>query len=226
MPYVVPRQDRADWPSRHRCPAVVHVVRADHCHRRRLCQPDQGLHAAVLGVRQGPHRQHLLQPGAVPLRRPGPAPLHRMSTSVFTIAYSYTCNACPRIHMFESKDEKAGLKHQAASRLLRKVHRAESADRAFLDPVSFSCSHHQLGDMALHEAIFASACPTAASGNSGTLSVLDYVTGASLASFKPCAAPAHGTAVVETQGADGGVLFALQDGKPVLNCWSFQKVGE
>jgi hypothetical protein len=118
-PFVVPGQDRADRPPRHRCPAVVHVVRADHRHRRRLCQPDEGLDAAVLGVRQGPHRQHLLEPGAVPLRRPGPAPLHRMSTSGFTIAYSNTCNAYPRTPMVDSKYETPELKYRLRSRRSR-----------------------------------------------------------------------------------------------------------
>jgi hypothetical protein len=90
--YTVPRQDRADRPPRRERPAVVHVLRADHRHWRWLCQPDEGLHAAVLGVRQGPHRRHLLQPGAVPLRRPGPAPLHRMSivdSSLYFVFASY-----------------------------------------------------------------------------------------------------------------------------------------
>jgi pre-rRNA-processing protein IPI3 len=83
--------------------------------------------------------------------------------------------------------------------------------------------------MAIHETIIASTCPP--SGNAGaqlgagSLVVLDAVTGSALASFKPSSAPARGVALVETQGADGGVVFAIQEGRAVLHCWGFQKVG-
>jgi hypothetical protein len=77
--------------------------------------------------------------------------------------------------------------------------------------------------MAIHEALVVSTCPESTKdggAGSGTLSVLDMTTGGALATFKPCAAPACGTAVVST-----GALFALQNARPLLHCWPSQKVG-
>jgi hypothetical protein len=81
-----------------------------------------------------------------------------------------------------------------------------------------------------HETILCATCPPA--GNSqlgaGALSVCDLQTGSVLASFKQTSASARGVAVVDTDAstAEGGLLFAAQAEKAVLQVYNFQKVSE
>jgi hypothetical protein len=79
--------------------------------------------------------------------------------------------------------------------------------------------------MHLHETILSSTLPLTASVGTGALHIHDIQTGASLASFKQSSTTSRGAAHVETTAGVGGLTFASQADKGVLNVYSFQKVG-
>jgi pre-rRNA-processing protein IPI3 len=83
--------------------------------------------------------------------------------------------------------------------------------------------------MHIHETILCStAPPTDASAKSlgaGTFSLFDISTGSSIASFKQTNAASRCAQVLPTVGDVGGLLFAAQSDKSVLNVYNFQKVG-
>ncbi|KAF7323161.1 WD40 repeat-like protein [Mycena chlorophos] len=72
----------------------------------------------------------------------------------------------------------------------------------------------------MRETIICTSTPT---GASGAIAIHDLQTGATLASFKQTTSALHSTAIVQTQGALGGLLFAVQQDKPILNLYNFQK---
>ncbi|KAJ7173763.1 WD40 repeat-like protein [Mycena filopes] len=74
--------------------------------------------------------------------------------------------------------------------------------------------------MLLRETILCSATPTA---GPGAIAIHDLHTGSTLASFKQTNAAAHGTAVVQSKDGQGGILFAAQHDKSILNVYNFQK---
>ncbi|KAJ7035634.1 WD40 repeat-like protein, partial [Mycena alexandri] len=74
--------------------------------------------------------------------------------------------------------------------------------------------------MLFRETILSGATPTA---GPGTIAIHDFQTGSTLASFKQTNAAPHGTAVVQSQGGQGGILFAAQHDKSILNVYNFQK---
>jgi hypothetical protein len=75
--------------------------------------------------------------------------------------------------------------------------------------------------MLLRETILCAATPTT---GPGAIAIHDLQTGSTLASFKQTNAAPHGTAVVQSQDGQGGVLFAAQHDKSILNVYNFQKV--
>lgn len=81
--------------------------------------------------------------------------------------------------------------------------------------------------MSLHETILVSTAPpiSHASLGAGSLAVYDIQTGAALASFKQTSASTRSVAALETRDGIGGVMFAAQTEKAVLNVYTFQKVG-
>lgn len=81
--------------------------------------------------------------------------------------------------------------------------------------------------MHLHETILCSTAPPSTSSNSlgpGAFLVHDIQNGTGLASFKQTSAGARCIAAVETAAGIGGVMFAAQPDKAVLNVYNFQKV--
>jgi pre-rRNA-processing protein IPI3 len=81
-----------------------------------------------------------------------------------------------------------------------------------------------------HETLLCATAPPV--GNTqlgaGTLSLCDLQTGSVLASFKQTSASPRGVAVVDTDAstAEGGLMFAAQADKALLQVYNFQKVGE
>ena len=59
---------------------------------------------------------------------------------------------------------------------------------------------------------------------SGSLLFHDILNGSSLASFKQTSASKNCTAVINSTGAQGGLMLAVQPDKSLLNVYSFQKV--
>ncbi|KAJ7132140.1 WD40 repeat-like protein [Mycena epipterygia] len=74
--------------------------------------------------------------------------------------------------------------------------------------------------MLLHETILCTATPTA---GPGAIAIHDLQTGSTLASFKQTNSAPHGTAVVNSQNGQGGILLAAQHDKSILNVYNFQK---
>ncbi|KAJ7918789.1 WD40 repeat-like protein [Mycena leptocephala] len=74
--------------------------------------------------------------------------------------------------------------------------------------------------MLLRETILCAATPTT---GPGAIAIHDLQTGSTLASFKQTNAAPHGTAVVQSQDGQGGILFAAQHDKSILNVYNFQK---
>ncbi|KAJ7113691.1 WD40 repeat-like protein [Mycena crocata] len=66
-------------------------------------------------------------------------------------------------------------------------------------------------------------CATTPSAGPGTIALHDLQTGSTLASFKQTNAVPHGTAVVQSQDGQGGILLAAQHDKSILNVYNFQK---
>ena len=59
---------------------------------------------------------------------------------------------------------------------------------------------------------------------SGSVLFHDILNGSSLASFKQTSASKNCTAVINSTGAQGGLVLAVQHDKSLLNVYSFQKV--
>ena len=59
---------------------------------------------------------------------------------------------------------------------------------------------------------------------SGSVLFHDILNGSSLASFKQTSASKNCTAVINSTGAQGGLMLAVQPDKSLLNVYSFQKV--
>ncbi len=59
---------------------------------------------------------------------------------------------------------------------------------------------------------------------SGSISFHDILTGSSLASFKQTSPLKNCTAVINSTGAQGGLMLAVQPDKSLLHVYSFQKV--
>jgi pre-rRNA-processing protein IPI3 len=59
---------------------------------------------------------------------------------------------------------------------------------------------------------------------SGSILFHDILNGSSLASFKQTSASKNCTAIVNSTGAQGGLMLAVQPDKSLLNVYSFQKV--
>ncbi|KAF8826868.1 hypothetical protein HHX47_DHR5000519 [Lentinula edodes] len=77
--------------------------------------------------------------------------------------------------------------------------------------------------MHLHEIIFcATASPSTTSG-SGSVTLHDINTGASIASFKQTNAAPHCTTFLNSRNAQGGFFFAAQPDKLLLHAYNFQK---
>jgi pre-rRNA-processing protein IPI3 len=58
----------------------------------------------------------------------------------------------------------------------------------------------------------------------GSILFHDILNGTSLASFKQTSAAKNCTAIINTSGAQGGLMLAVQPDKSLLNVYSFQKV--
>ncbi|KAJ7089699.1 WD40 repeat-like protein, partial [Mycena belliarum] len=74
--------------------------------------------------------------------------------------------------------------------------------------------------MLLHETILCAATPTT---GPGVIALHDLQTSSTLASFKQTNAAPHGTAFVCSKNGQGGILFAAQHDKSILNVYNFQK---
>ncbi|KAF7317909.1 WD40 repeat-like protein [Mycena kentingensis (nom. inval.)] len=74
--------------------------------------------------------------------------------------------------------------------------------------------------MHLRETVFCASTPPT---GSGAIAVHDLKTGATLASFKQSSSAPHSTAVVPTKDRIGGLIFAVQQEKSILNLYNFQK---
>jgi len=75
----------------------------------------------------------------------------------------------------------------------------------------------------MREIIISASAPIS-TPQSGSILLHDILTGTSLASFKQTSAAKNCTAIVNTTGAQGGLMLALQPDKSLLNVYSFQKV--
>ncbi|KIJ62015.1 hypothetical protein HYDPIDRAFT_183001 [Hydnomerulius pinastri MD-312] len=79
--------------------------------------------------------------------------------------------------------------------------------------------------MVLQETILCATAPQASvpSSSSGAFVLHDLQTGTALASFKQTSSAPHCSAFVETKNGLGGVMFAAQMDKSVLNVYNYQK---
>jgi pre-rRNA-processing protein IPI3 len=78
--------------------------------------------------------------------------------------------------------------------------------------------------MQAQEVILCSASAQPENSGVGSLTVHDITTGAALASFKQTNAASRSVAVLQSKSTQGGVIFAAQTDKTVLNVYNFQKV--
>ncbi|CAK5273820.1 unnamed protein product [Mycena citricolor] len=74
--------------------------------------------------------------------------------------------------------------------------------------------------MILQETILCGVTPAA---GPGSIAFHDLKTGSTLASFKQTTSALHSTAVVQTRDGQGGLLFAAQQDKSIMNVYNFQK---
>ncbi|KAJ7065191.1 WD40-repeat-containing domain protein [Mycena amicta] len=72
----------------------------------------------------------------------------------------------------------------------------------------------------MREIVCTTTTPTT---GSGCIAIHDLQTGATLAAFKQTTSAPHSTAIVPTQHRQGGVIFAVQQDKSILNLYNFQK---
>jgi hypothetical protein len=78
----------------------------------------------------------------------------------------------------------------------------------------------------MREVILSGSGPTGpiSTQQSGSLLFHDILNGSSLASFKQTNASKNCTAIINSTGAQGGLMLAVQPDKSLLNVYSFQKV--
>ncbi|CAK5267775.1 unnamed protein product [Mycena citricolor] len=67
-------------------------------------------------------------------------------------------------------------------------------------------------------------CGVTPAAGPGSIAFHDLKTGSTLASFKQTTSALHSTAVVQTRDGQGGLLFAAQQDKSIMNVYNFQKV--
>lgn len=77
--------------------------------------------------------------------------------------------------------------------------------------------------MHLHEIIFCATSSSSPASGSGSVTLHDISTGASLASFKQTNAFPHCTTFLTSKNAQGGFIFAAQPDKSLLHAYNFQK---
>ncbi|KIK68011.1 hypothetical protein GYMLUDRAFT_36824 [Collybiopsis luxurians FD-317 M1] len=77
--------------------------------------------------------------------------------------------------------------------------------------------------MNLHELIFCATASSSTASGSGSLTLHDISTGASLASFKQNNASPHCIALLNSRKAQGGFFLAAQPDKSLLHVYNFQK---
>ncbi|TFK74935.1 WD40 repeat-like protein [Pluteus cervinus] len=75
----------------------------------------------------------------------------------------------------------------------------------------------------MQETIFCASSPSAPGLGQGIISIHDLQTGTTLASFKQTNTATDCTAVVESNSTHGGLFFAAQMDKAILNVYNFQK---
>lgn len=80
--------------------------------------------------------------------------------------------------------------------------------------------------MHLNETILCATAPgpSSSSVGTGTITLHDIQTGATLASFKQTSADKHSTAIIPTRNGQGGLICAAQSEKSLLHVYNFQKV--
>lgn len=78
--------------------------------------------------------------------------------------------------------------------------------------------------MHLHEVILCATASPSVNSGSGSVTIHDISTGASLASFKHTNAAPHCTAYLNSRNAQGGFFLAAQPDKSLLHAYNFQKV--
>lgn len=111
----------------------------------------------------------------------------------------------------------------------RRVPRCSRTSRSLISPfvpASYPCPSPILScrRMLVQETILCATGRAAANPAPGAITLHDFQTGATLASFKQTSAEQDCTAVVETSDGQGGFMLAAQSDKSVLNVYSFQKV--
>ena len=79
-------------------------------------------------------------------------------------------------------------------------------------------------DVGMQEQVIVSASAPISGSQFGSVLFHDISAGTPLASFKLSTAAKHSTAIVSSTGSEGGLIFAVQSDKPLLNVYSFQKV--
>ncbi|KAF5316035.1 hypothetical protein D9619_006353 [Psilocybe cf. subviscida] len=77
--------------------------------------------------------------------------------------------------------------------------------------------------MLLQETVLCATAPTKSQPGPGLIALHDIQTGATLASFKQTNAGPRSLAVLESKNTHGGLLFASQPDKSILNVYNFQK---
>ncbi|TFK51715.1 WD40 repeat-like protein [Heliocybe sulcata] len=77
--------------------------------------------------------------------------------------------------------------------------------------------------MKLHEVIICASAPSTSAAGSGFIHLHDIQSGSSLAAFKQTNTHSRCLAVTESRDGLGGVMFAAQHDKSILNVYNFQK---
>ncbi len=75
----------------------------------------------------------------------------------------------------------------------------------------------------MREVILSASAPISIP-QSGSILFHDILNGSSLASFKQSSSSKNCTAIINSTGAQGGLILAVQPDKSLLNVYSFQKV--
>lgn len=75
----------------------------------------------------------------------------------------------------------------------------------------------------LQEVILCATAPQPSGSGLGAFVLHDLQTGSVLSSFKQTSSAPHCSAFVETKDGQGGVMFAAQSDKALLNVYNFQK---
>ncbi|KAI0057462.1 WD40 repeat-like protein [Artomyces pyxidatus] len=77
--------------------------------------------------------------------------------------------------------------------------------------------------MQLQEVVVCASTPSSSQGGTGTITLHDIQTGSSFSSFKQTSASTHCTDILSTKDGLGGLMFAAQPDKSILNIYNFQK---